>query len=101
MKNMDEKCPKCGGQMTPGEIKFDTDTVMPNQMNSYMGGMMNSPVPNTYQSATSRPYWEEKTGRKTGFLIKSDEKKALKIKATRCALCGYIELHAAENRDES
>jgi len=100
VKNMDEKCPKCGGQMTPGEIKFDTDTVMPNQMNSYMGGMMNSPVPNVYASSSSHPYWEEKTGKKKGFILKSDETKTLKIKAQRCALCGYVELYANDNREE-
>jgi hypothetical protein len=98
---MDEKCPKCGGAMTRGEIKFDTDTVMPNQMNAYMGGMMNSPVPNVYSSSSSHPFWEEKTGKKTGFLIKSDEKLALKIDARRCLLCGYIEMYAAAKRDEA
>jgi len=98
---MDAKCPKCGGNMTKGEIKFDTDTVMPNQMNAYMGGMMNSPVPNVYQSSSSHPYWEEKTGRKTGFILKSDEKITLRMHAQRCSLCGYIELYANEKRDES
>ena len=86
--------------MNQGEIRFDSDTVMPNQMNAYMTGIPNSPLPNVYQSSTGRPYWEEKTGRKTGFILKSDEKKTLKIKAMRCTLCGYVEMYAAESRDE-
>jgi predicted nucleic-acid-binding Zn-ribbon protein len=100
MMPMDEKCPKCGGAMNHGEIKFDTDAVMPNQMNAYMGGMMNSPVPNVYSSSSSHPYWEEKTGRKTGFILKSDEKKTYRIKALRCTLCGYVEMYANDKRDE-
>jgi predicted nucleic-acid-binding Zn-ribbon protein len=97
---MDEKCPKCGGEMKAGEIRFDSDTVMPSQMNSYMTGIPNSPLPNVYQSSTSRPYWEERTGRRTGFIIKSEEKLRLKVTGLRCALCGYIELYATQKRDE-
>jgi predicted nucleic-acid-binding Zn-ribbon protein len=92
-----EKCPKCGGAMIDGAIRFDSDTVMPSQMNAYMTGIPSSPLPNVYQSSTSRPYWEEKTGRKTGFILKSDEKKMFKIKGLRCSLCGYIEIYANED----
>jgi hypothetical protein len=92
-----EKCLKCGGVMIEGEIRFDSDTVMPSQMNAYMTGIPNSPLPNVYQSSMSRPYWEEKTGRKTGFILKSDEKKTLKIKGLRCSLCGFIEIYANED----
>lgn len=101
MNAMEEKCPKCGGVMILGEIRFDSDTVMPSQMNAYMTGIPNSPLPNVYQNSTSRPYWEEKTGRKTGFILKSDEKKILKIKASRCSLCGYVEMYAVEKPEES
>lgn len=97
--NVMEKCPKCGGAMIDGAIRFDSDTVMPSQMNAYMTGIPSSPLPNVYQSSTSRPYWEEKTGRKTGFIIKSDEKKMLRIKGLRCSLCGYIEIYASEDHN--
>ena len=100
MNVMDEKCPKCGGMMNSGEIRFDSETVMPNQMNAYMTGIPTSPLPNVYQSSSSHPYWEEKTGKKTGFLIKSDEKLNLRIRGMRCTLCGYIEMWATEKRDE-
>ncbi len=97
---MELKCPKCGGAIVEGEIRFDSDTVMPSQMNAYMTGIPGGPVPSVYQSSTSRPYWEEKTGRKTGFIIKSDERKTLKIKGYRCTLCGYIEMYASDKREE-
>ena len=82
--------------MIEGDLKFDSDTVMPNQINAYMTGIPTSPVPNIYQSSTSRPYWEEKTGRVTGFLLKKEEKKTLKLKGLRCSLCSYIEFYAVE-----
>jgi hypothetical protein len=86
--------------MHAGEIRFDTDTVMPSQMNAYMTGIPTSPLPSVYQSATSRAYWEEKTGRKVGIIIKQDEKIRLKVRGQRCVLCGYIELYATEKHDE-
>jgi hypothetical protein len=85
--------------MVEGEIHFDTDAIMPNQMNSYMAGIPSSPIPSVYQSSTSKPYWEEKTGRRTGFILKSEEKRTLKIKGSRCSLCGYVELYAIDKRE--
>lgn len=85
--------------MVGGEIRFDSDTVMPSQMNAYMTGIPNSPLPSVYQTSTSKPYWEEKTGRRTGFILKSDETKTLRIKGLRCTLCGYIEMYAVEKRE--
>ncbi len=99
MNPMENKCPKCGGDMTEGEIRFDGDTAMPSQMSAYMTGMPTSPLPAVYQSSTSRPYWEEKTGRKTGFIIKSDETRILRIRGRRCTVCGYVEMYATEKRE--
>lgn len=47
---------------------------------------------------TSEPtiLWREKTGVKTGRIIKSDEYKTMKISGRRCITCGYIELYAQE-----
>ncbi len=98
---MSAKCPKCGGEMRPGEIRFDTDTVMPSQMNAYMTGIPTSPLPSVYQTSTSHPYWEEKTGRKTGIIFKGDEKITLMIHGLRCSLCGYIEMYAMEKREQN
>jgi len=96
---MDKKCPKCGGDMNEGEIRFDSEAVMPSQMNAYMTGLPTSPLPAVYQGSSSKPYWEEKTGRRTGFIIKSDETKTLRIKGLRCTLCGYVEMYAVEKRE--
>ncbi len=84
--------------MTDGEIRFDSDSEMPSPMN-YMAGIPNRGAPSIYPTSTSRPYWEEKTGRRTGFIIKSEEKKTLKINANRCTLCGYIEIYASDEDD--
>ena len=96
---VDKKCPKCGGEMVEGVIKFDTNVVNPSARN-YMTGIPMSPQPSIYESSTSRPYWEEKTGRRTGFILKSDETKTLRIKGLRCTLCGYIEMYSVEKREE-
>jgi uncharacterized OB-fold protein len=40
--------------------------------------------------------WREKTGSKTGWLMKSDEQKTMRILGRRCIKCGYIELYARE-----
>ena len=90
---MEVKCTKCGGAMVEGEIKFDNDNIMPSQMT----GIPNSSLQTIYQSSSGRPYWEEYTGRKTGFLFKSDEKKTLRLKGLRCSLCGFIELYAKDD----
>ena len=82
--------------MVEGEIKFESDNLMPNQLNTYMSGIPNSSILNVYQSSTNKPYWEEKTGRKTGFIIKSDEKKTLRIKTYRCISCGFVEIYAID-----
>jgi predicted nucleic-acid-binding Zn-ribbon protein len=94
-----DKCPKCGGVLTEGEIRFASDSEMPSPMN-YMAGIPRGGAPSVYPTSTSCPYWEEKTGRRTGFIIKSEEKKALKINAYRCTLCGYIEMYTSDKHEE-
>jgi predicted nucleic-acid-binding Zn-ribbon protein len=92
---MENKCPKCGGQMIEGNLRVDQDTAMPNQMNAYIGGLSTGGLPSMYDHSVSKPYWEEKTGKKTGFLIKNEEKRTLKIKGMRCSLCGFIEFYTS------
>jgi hypothetical protein len=53
-------------------------------------------VPSGGMTSEETILWREKTGRKTGWLIKSDEKKTIKISGLRCRECGYIELYAKE-----
>ena len=50
-----DKCPKCGGAMTEGEIVFDCDSEMPRQMN-YMVGIPSGGAHSIYPTSTSRPY---------------------------------------------
>jgi hypothetical protein len=38
--------------------------------------------------------WREKTGEKTGWLVKRDEEKIFSIKGMRCLDCGYLEFYA-------
>jgi len=40
--------------------------------------------------------WRERTGAKTGWLIKSDEEKMMKLSGSRCTKCGYVEFNAHE-----
>ena len=62
-------------------------------------GMMPMPrmgIPGGETTAEERVLWQEKTGRKTGWLKKSDEKRTIKISGLRCTECRYIELYAKE-----
>jgi hypothetical protein len=47
-------------------------------------------------TAEQKIQWREKTGQKTGWLIKSDEEKTMTISGLRCEKCGHIELYAHE-----
>lgn len=60
-----------------------------------MMGMPGITLPGAEATSEEKLLWREKTGEKTGWLIKSDEK-TLKICGLRCTACGYIELHAKE-----
>jgi predicted nucleic-acid-binding Zn-ribbon protein len=91
---MENKCPKCGGEMVEGGMRIDFDVVMPSQVNAYMGSFSTGGLPSMHDRSVSKPYWEEKTGKKTGLIFKSEEKRSLNIKGSRCSLCGYIEFYA-------
>jgi len=59
-------------------------------------GMPGMGVPTGETKSEENILWREKTGRKTGWLTKSDEEKTMKIKGRRCIKCGYIEFYAQE-----
>jgi len=91
------QCPRCGGKMREGEA-FTRVTVSGGQASSGFG-MMGIPgmgVSGGETTTEEKIQWREKTGRKTGWLIKSDEEKIMKISGRRCVECGYIELYARE-----
>ena len=40
--------------------------------------------------------WREKTGEKTGWLVKRDEERIMRIMGMRCLGCGYLEFYAEQ-----
>lgn len=91
------KCPRCEGDMQEG-IALVRVTTSVGQTSSGFGmfPMPGMGVPSGETTMEEMILWREKTGRKTGWLIKSDEKKTIKISGLRCKECGYIELYAKE-----
>ncbi len=89
------ECPKCGGRMRSGEATV-TDTTPLGQ--GSMGGVFSFPGVNLPAGSgavrEAEMMWKEKTGKKTGWLVKTDEEKIWKIKGLRCLECGYIEFYA-------
>ena len=87
------KCPKCGGDRHKGAMKYLVSTGSVGGMGPSLdlptGGFQTEMLTETRDFV-----WEEKTGRKTGFIIKRDEKRQMKLEGLRCSLCGYIELYA-------
>ena len=91
------ECPRCGGEMREGELfvrgAVSKATAYPNF------GVMDMPEMNVQNGdvmGENEILWREKTGRKTGWLIKSDEEKTMKISGLRCIKCGYVELYCRE-----
>jgi len=61
-----------------------------------LAGMAGLGAVDTGAMGEQKILWREKTGSKTGWLVKSDEQKTLRISGRRCAKCGYVELYAHE-----
>lgn len=94
------ECPKCGGEMREGDA-FVRVTIPGSQASSGLGmtsmtGLPGIGLPTAEATSEERLLWRERTGRKTGWLMKSEEMKSMKISGRRCTACGYIELHAQE-----
>ncbi len=70
-----------GGQLYPGFA---------------MSGMAGLGVASGDAMGEQKIIWREKTGAKTGWLMKSDEEKTIKISGLRCTKCGYIEFYARD-----
>lgn len=89
----DAKCPKCGGGMHRGAMKY---MVTSGAMTGF-GGTLELPTggfQNEMLTEIRDFIWEEKTGRKTGFIFKRDEKRQMKLEGLRCSLCSFVELYA-------
>jgi len=93
METQGNNCPKCGGSMIPGVLKYESETYNSAGQNPLMAKSLQSQLPGVYERADAIPYWEEKTGQKTGFIWKTDEYRILKLKGFRCSICGYVELY--------
>jgi len=94
------ECPRCGGEVREGEVLVRVLTLGAQVMSplSSLGtlGMPGMGIPSGETKSEEKIIWREKTGRKTGWLAKSDEEKNMKITGRRCIKCGYIELYAQE-----
>ncbi len=81
--------------MIQGEAYIDVDAPL---INPAMSGMMSSMPGMNLEGVGMRQEerikWREKTGEKTGFLIKSEEVRTMAVTGRRCLECGYIELYA-------
>ena len=95
------QCPRCAGEMHEGEALTRVTSIggQPSSGMMSMPGMMSIPqmgLPSGEKTSEESILWREKTGKKTGWLMKSDEHKTMKISGRRCMKCGYIELYAHE-----
>jgi len=88
-------CPKCGGRMVRGEVKYLMERSSGQPMVPFADFSFRG-LSNLSETVTSSFFWEEKTGEKTGLIFKKDETKQLGISGLRCTICNYIELYAAE-----
>ncbi len=59
-------------------------------------GMPGMGMPSSQVTMDEPVAWREKTGRRTGLIIKSDEVKTMKMKGQRCVNCGYVELYVQD-----
>jgi hypothetical protein len=90
-------CPICGGEMHEGEVFVPIATSIRHTYSEF--GIMTIPgIGGSSGDITKeeRILWREKTGRKKGLIIKSEEEKTMKILGQRCIKCGYIELYVRE-----
>jgi len=91
-----EVCSKCGGETKDGSVIVPIERMSTPEMGSLTPGFMQQGLPPIVDDFTSRIQWEEKTGQRTGFIFKRDERKTMRIRGHRCTNCNYVELYAVE-----
>jgi len=91
-----EVCSKCGGETKEGSVIVPIERLSNPELGQLTPGFMQQGLPPIVEDFTSRLQWEEKTGGKTGFIFKRDEKRHMRINGRRCTNCNYIELYAVE-----
>jgi len=94
------QCPWCGGETREGEAVVNL-TPSRGRIPSVLGmgrlGMPQVAIPTGETTSQEKMLWREKTGSKTGWFMRSDEEKTMKIHGRRCTVCGHIELYARES----
>ncbi|MBC8498076.1 hypothetical protein ISS40_04050 [Candidatus Bathyarchaeota archaeon] len=89
-------CPKCGGRMVLGEVKYWLKSVSQGQMSPFVQQMPIQDLTSMAETETRAFFWEEKTGEKKGWLFKRDEVREMGLKGYRCVACSFIEFYAVE-----
>lgn len=89
-------CPKCGGKMVEGAVKYMMESSMSDPMGTFSTGLPVGGMSRMTSEVSMSAHWEEKTGKKTGLIFKSDETRKIRLRGLRCTACGYIELYASK-----
>ncbi len=89
-------CPKCGGKMVLGQVKYWVRSGGQGQMSPFMEQMPLQDLTSMAETETRTFVWEEKTGEKKGWLFKRDEVKEMGLKGYRCVACSFIEFYAVQ-----
>ena len=89
-------CPKCSGKMMEGAVMYVMESSVSDPMGSFSTGLSMGGLSRMTSEVSRRAHWEEKTGKKTGLIFKSDETRQMSLRGLRCKACGYIELYARE-----
>ena len=89
-------CPKCGGKMVEGAVKYVMESSVGDPMGSFSPGLPMGGMSRMTSEVSRNAHWEEKTGKKTGLIFKSDETRQIRLRGLRCTACGSIELYARE-----
>ena len=88
-------CPKCGGNMVEGKLKYWFKRTIKQPITP---GMVERNVLNDLvdlgSTTAHNVHWEEKTGEKKGFIFKREEISELQVTGYRCTACNYLELFA-------
>ncbi|UCH57102.1 MAG: hypothetical protein JSV18_07145 [Candidatus Bathyarchaeota archaeon] len=86
-------CPKCGGAMVKGGLKVPFERATTQTVNPLTPGVSMGSLPPVVEEVSTEAHWEEKTGKKTGFIFKTDEIRRMRLEGYRCRLCNYVEIY--------
>lgn len=101
MLNETERCPKCGGELQDGKLGVRIMETGSSRTDPFANAMMLRTDLVTSLGMMGQggnisvegPFWQELTGKETGWFSKKKEAKIFSVRGKRCTLCGYIELY--------